>query len=270
MQKGLTAVLIATTAGLVACSDNTVAPRAESSAVTPDGGGVTTALSGWDTVRFSITIDPSRQTVFNLGAGNSIVFPARSLCDTRSSYGATEWDKPCTLATSPTTVQVRAWMDKKGHARVDFDKHLRFAPTTNPAGWVVLTFGDFEASLDPFFNILYCPEADSDCYDESASDASLLTVRNPLTRKVTRRIKHFSGYNVAAGRDDSDPSAGEGSFSRTAGAEALLSVSTADLALDDLASVARAHPDLSPTEVRTMLNNIRFVRQISGYILASG
>ena len=71
-----------------------------------EGGGATQALTPWDTIRFSITIDPSRQTVYYLGAGNSITFPAHSLCDRdQSSYGAGEWDKPCTQATSPVTVQ---------------------------------------------------------------------------------------------------------------------------------------------------------------------
>ena len=207
-----------------------------------------------------------------MSTGNSIVFPAHSLCDTeRSSYGPGEWDKPCVQERSSTTVQVKAWIDDNGHARVDFDKHLRFVPTSNPSDWVVLTFADLEASLDPFFNILYCPTATSACYDESKTDLSLLTVRNPLTGRVTRRIKHFSGYNVAAGDDDLDPSSGGmGSFNKSLNEGSLLSVSTADLELDDLMAVARAHPRLDANQVSTMLDNIRFVRRFSGYILASG
>jgi predicted small secreted protein len=273
MHKRLSAVLVAITAGLAACSDNTVAPRGGAPDVSSAGheGGVTTALTPWDTIRFSITIDPSRQTVYSLGAGNTITFPAHSLCDVaQSSYGPTEWDRPCKQATSAVTVQAKAWTDRKGHARVDFDTHLRFVPTAKPAAWVVLSFADFEASLDPFFNILYCPHATGKCYDESLSDPSLLTVRNPLTGRVTRRIKHFSGYNVAAGRDDNAPLDGEMSFNMTANTGSALSVSNSDLKLDDLQSVARAHPRLSANEVTTMLNNIRLVRQFSGYILASG
>lgn len=275
MHKGLKTVLIATTVGLAACSENTVAPhsQADDASVTVDGGGATQSLTSWDTVRFSITIDPSRQTIFYLGAGNSITFPAHSLCDpNRSSYGIGEWDKPCTQAWSTTTVNAKAWVDSKGHARVDFDKHLRFVPSSNPANWVVLTFADFEASLDPFFNILYCPQTTGACYDESRADPSLLTVRNPLTGRVTRRVKHFSGYNVAAGRD-ADPSDGGvdmGSFNMTSNSGSVLSVSTDDLQLDDLQSVARAHPHLNTNEVTMMLNNIRVARKFSGYILASG
>jgi hypothetical protein len=274
MSKGISAVLIAITAGLAACSDNTISPRSQApdTSVTVDGNGATQALAPGDTIRFSITIDPSRQKTFNLGSGNSIIFPAHSLCNPdRSSYGAGHWDEPCSPASSSTTVQVKAWIDDNGHARVDFDKHLRFVPSSNPANWVVLSFADLEASLDPFFNILYCPEATGACYDESLSDPSLLTVRNLLTGKLTRRIKHFSGYNVAAGRDEGDPATdGAMSSMNMTNAGTALSLSAGDLELDNLRAVARAHPSLNANEVRRMLNKIRMARKFSGYILASG
>ncbi len=271
MSKVRMAVVLGTAAMLAACSENSVAPREAASAPTSiSGGGATAALTSSDTIRFSITIEPWHQTSYYLGSGNSLIFPAHSLCDVdHSSYGVGEWDKPCVPETSSTTVNVKAWLDSHGHARVDFDRHLRFVPSNNPAQWVVLSFADFQASLDPFFNILYCPTATSACVDESFTDPSLLTVRNPITGKVTRRIKHFSGYNVAAGDDD----AGDGGITASYDFGVFghsLSVSTDDLSLDDLDSVARAHPSLSPNEVETMLTNIRFVRRFSGYILASG
>src|SRR5262245_51081848 len=94
-------------AGLAACSESPTAPMTEApeSTVFVNGGGATMDLSATNVVRFSITIDPSRNTYYNLGAGNSLTFPAGSLCDpSRSSYGENEWDKPCTKATSPLTV----------------------------------------------------------------------------------------------------------------------------------------------------------------------
>jgi hypothetical protein len=172
--------------------------------------------------------------------------------------------------TSSTTVNAKAWLDANGHARVDFDRHLRFVPSNNPAQWVVLSFADFQASLDPFFNILYCPTATSACFDESLNDPTLLTVRNPITGRVTRRIKHFSGYNVAAGDDGSGDGGGITSSNNLGAFGHSLSISVEDLSLDDLESVSRAHPNLSPSEVETMLNNIRQARKFSGYILASG
>jgi hypothetical protein len=259
------------TAALAACSENAVSPSSDaaSTPVSAIGGGSTASLTGTDTIRFSITIEPWHTTYYYLGSGNSLTFPAHSLCSSNSSYGPTEWDKPCTLATSSLTVNAKAWLDSHGHARVDFDKHVRFAPSAIPTQWVVLTFADLQASLDPFFNILYCPTATSACYDESALDPTLLTVRDPVNGRVTRRIKHFSGYNVAAGEDDGG---GDGlSAANNVGVgNHSLSVSTADLSLDDLESVARAHPNLTPSEVETMLSNIRVARRFSGYILASG
>ena len=87
-----------------------------------------------------------------------------------------------------------------------FDQHLRFVPSNDPSNWVVLTFADLQASLDPFFNILYCPNTTGPCIDESKTDLTLLTIRNPISGKITRRIKHFSGYNVAAGDGSDDAS----------------------------------------------------------------
>ncbi len=271
MSKIRMAAVLGMTALMAACSENAVAPRSD--ATPTDGarvyGGATAALTGTDTIRFSITIEPWHTTYFYLGSGNSLTFPAHSLCDVnKSSYGPTEWDKPCTLATQALTVNAKAWLDRSGHARVDFDQHVRFAPSANPANWVVLTFADLQASLDPFFNILYCPTATSSCYDESKLDPSLLTVRDPITGRVTRRIKHFSGYNVAAG----DEGGGDGlsASNNVSALDPSLSVSVDDLSLDDLESVARAHPGFSSSEVEQMLSNIRFARKFSGYILASG
>jgi hypothetical protein len=209
MRKVSLTVLFALTAMLSACGDNSVsphnrAPEVETAAVE----GYRGALSSTDTAKFSITIDPWRSTTYYVGDGNSLYFPAGSVCDPSSTYGVAEWDRPCAPIRSSVTVSVKAWMDAQGHARVDFLPHLRFVPSVLPAGWVNITFADFQASLSPFYNILYCPTGMSQCYDESKSDPTLLTVRNAITGKVTRRIKHFSGYMVGAG-DDSTSSGGE-------------------------------------------------------------
>ena len=272
MSKVRMAVALGMTAMLAACSENSMAPRSEAPTNSSiAGGGSTMALTSTDTIRFSITIEPWHTTYYYLGSGNSLTFPAHSLCVLGSTYGPGEWDRPCVPATSALTVNAKAWLDSKGHARVDFDKHIRFVPSSWPSQWVVLTFADLQASLDPFFNILYCPYATGACYDESRLDPSLLTVRDPITGRITRRIKHFSGYNVAAGDDGSgDPTTDPTASNDMTMGDRALSVSTSDLSLDDLESVARAHPGLSSSEVQTMLNNIRFVRQFSGYILASG
>jgi hypothetical protein len=195
-------VLFALVATLAACGD-AVAPRASATNSEPAfGGGVTTALSATDTAKFTITINPQHATYYNLGQGNSLTFPAGSVCDVSSTYGVTEWDKPCVAARGAVVEHVRAWVDGQGHPRVDFTPNIRFVPSVLPTKWVILTFGDFAASLDPWYNILYCATESSACYDESKSDLSLITTRNPVTGKVTRRIKHFSGYLVGAGDEN--------------------------------------------------------------------
>ncbi len=249
MNQATKIALFAMAAGLAACSESSTAPVADASESTAyvNGGGATMDLSPTNVVRFSITIDPSRNTYYYLGAGNSLIFPAGTLCNPyKSTYGNGEWDNPCVPATYPITVNVSAWLDQYGHARVDFDKHVRFVPSTNPAKWVVITFADLQAASNPYFNVLYCRDIDEDdCKDESKQDPTLAVTRDPATGKIYRRIKHFSGYNVAAGRT-------EDSYN-------LAPTNTAVVKISALPNFAAMMP----------LFSVQFARR-SGYILASG
>jgi hypothetical protein len=179
------------------------------------GGGSSAKATQTDTIRFSFVIDPSRSLIYDLGAGNALKFPAHTLCDpNKSSYGDDEWDKPCTLATSPLTESVKVWLDVHGHPQVDFSPDIRFVPTLDPTKYVSIQFADAAAAADPLYKILYCkkPKQNAQCIDESLIDPTLVTVRDPLTGHLERRIKHFSGYNVAAGRAmDSDMNRSPGS-----------------------------------------------------------
>jgi hypothetical protein len=212
MNKAIKTVLTLTAMLAAGCSDSTVAPRATSIDSTIPGGGATAALTSTDTLRFSFTIDPYHTTFYNLGAGNSITFPAGSLCDPdKSTYGMGEWDAPCPLATAPVTVNTRGWLDETGKPHLDFDRHVRFAPTANPAGWVLLTVDVYGTELNLWSMIAYCPtDLASSCVDESIADPTVATVTNPLSGKLTRRVKHFSGYSLTSGRD----AASESSFSK--------------------------------------------------------
>jgi hypothetical protein len=257
------ALLLTIAGALAACSENTIAPTTiDAAAVAPSVEGSSQALVGTDTIKFSITIDPSRNTTFYLGAGNSLYFPAGSLCATNSSYGQGQWDKPCSKAYSPVTVNVKAWLNASGKPRVDFDKHIRFAPTNDPSKYVVIQFADLQASLDPFFNILYCPQVNSECINEAKTDLSLVTVRNPITGKVTRRIKHFSGYNVAAGEEAA------GLFNMMGNAPNM-SISADDFRFDSIDALRNRY-NVSDSDAQQMLDRIRAGRGLSGYILASG
>jgi hypothetical protein len=218
--------LVAASALLAACGDSTVAPSANSSTSTIAGGGANASLTGRDTLRFSFVIDPSRTVVYPLGLGNSIVFPAGSLCDpATSSYGPGTWDDSCAIASRALTINATAWLDNSGHPRIDFDQHVRFAPSNDAAKWVVLSFTDFRSALLSSASIVYCATPNSSCVDEAAADPSVATVKDPATGRLTRRIKHFSGYNVFSGRCDADvgcvSDGANGLLNRTPGASSM-------------------------------------------------
>jgi len=187
---------------LAACSDGTVAPPSQHVSGPSAVGGSTADLTQVDTTRFSFVIDPSQKTSYYLGSGNTITFPAGTLCDpSTSTYGMGHWDDPCNVATAPLTVNAKAWLDRRGHPRVDFDKQIRFVPGNDPTKWVVLSFTDFAEAYTITSSVLYCPNVNAGhCIDESKSDPSLVTYKDPITGRMSRRIKHFSGYNVFSGQ----------------------------------------------------------------------
>jgi hypothetical protein len=197
--------LFLTVAAMLAagCVDNVVAPRALSVVdSTIPGGGATAALTQTDTLRFSFFIDPKKSSTYDLGEGNTITFPVGAVCElTTSSYGIGEWDKPCAISKGSVTINTKAWLDANGYPRVDFDKHVRFVPSKDPKHWVMLTLSDYGAGTFPWSKINYCPSSDAaDCVDESVMDSTLVTTTDPITGKLSRRVKHFSGYSLTSGR----------------------------------------------------------------------
>jgi hypothetical protein len=270
MKRMCLMVLVATVATFTACSENTMSPPRDQHVEPPfvRGGGVSQALTRADTFRFDMTIDPTHSTTWDLGDGNSLRIPRGALCSVGSSYGPTEWDNSCTPAVSPVTIKVTLWTDANGHPRVDFVPNVRFAPSFDPREWVILTFADWAASLHPWFNILYCPSATSACYNEALTDPSMATLRDPKTGKVTRRVKHFSGYNVAAGDETGALNLDGSSLNlRAAGTR---SISTAELGLMTVKQIMSANPGMHQRDAATVLERIRATRRLSGYILASG
>jgi hypothetical protein len=138
---------------------------------------------------------------------------------------------------------------------------------------VTIVFTDFAASINPVYNILYCATANSSCANEAINDPSLVTLRDPKTGKLTRRIKHFSGYNVAAGEEGTgeiESSLNVMPLSAASLSARAQSISTLDLSLQTLADVRAAHPELSEEEARDLLARINTGLGLSGYILASG
>lgn len=192
---------LASAVTLAACSDYGVAPTEVTLARGQRPNAELLALG--DTVTTTFLYAPETGGTFVLGNGHKIVFPAYSVCDPLvSSYGADTWDAPCAPATVPIAIVARAYTNAAGHPRVDFQPALRFVPTMQDRGYVKLFFRDKPASdpvLSSMLSIEYCDDAGV-CIDEAATDPTLRTHVSTSAGMVWRRVKHFSGYNVAAGR----------------------------------------------------------------------
>ena len=132
---------------------------------------------------------------------HAIYFPANSICDPEtSSYGPTEWDKPCRALRRP--IRIRAELrEQDGRSWVDFTPSLRFVPSRDKRDWVLL-FMDTDVGrdgVDRIPPILWSPAIGVPGIDESITDPTLRTRWDRQNDGVYRRIKHFSGYNVHSG-----------------------------------------------------------------------
>ena len=190
--------VVAGLALLGACADSPtgIGATPELRAARGTGGGHGGSGSGDQHITV-FTVNTAKAQSFSLTGGHQIGFPARSICDlATSSYGPTEWDSPCVAQTGSVTITAVTWTDAAGHARVEFSPRMRFNPAAKP---VVLRMMDsFLSSAN--LGILFCADVTAECVDESLTDPSLVTYSESGGNAYSRRIKHFSGYNIAAGR----------------------------------------------------------------------
>jgi hypothetical protein len=146
---------------------------------------------------------------FSLGA-YTVSFPGSSVCDPAvSTYGATEWDKNCTVLAKGQSIKVHASISRTSTGiAVDFTPALRFSPS---AKVIVSTdvFASFILANQDYFRthhnalsafaILYSPSLGSTGISDFAADRSVTTHVDLNTGLVWRRVKHFSGYSVVTG-----------------------------------------------------------------------
>jgi hypothetical protein len=150
-----------------------------------------------DTTYASFLVKPWETNTFVFDRHSAITFPANASCRRDSSYGPTEWNKPCEPAAREMTISVKSYAGPDGHMKTDFSPALRFNPAS--AG-VFLYLEDYENAVPLWSNnILYCNDLDQ-CVDESILDPTLRTFTDPATGLLGRRIKHFSGYSIGVGR----------------------------------------------------------------------
>lgn len=199
---------------LAACSDTATAPPSapamrphlsnnqfeqwllDNGGLSRDGRGRSNKTDSLWTKTF--VIDPTQATKIQVG-DHSVYFPANSICDLSSTYGEDQWDQPCAPATAPITLTA-TWNSKLGHAFVDFEPAMRFVPTNDPSQYVTLTMKDyFPLDTTYHYPIYWYRPTDGLWVDESANDSTLVSSEDFVGNKVTRRVKHFSGYLVGVG-----------------------------------------------------------------------
>jgi hypothetical protein len=205
---------LVTLAAASACSDATSAPRTaerpafDIQALRPElsrgngGWGSSASREGDDNVT-TLRIDPNVSRTFAFG-DNWIYFPARSICDPATSgYGTTLWDAPCTPLNKPIDITVK-WSSKGGYSYTTFSPQIRFVPADarTVSRWVVLSLHvNRKLHEQDVYSILYNCDTDQ-WVDEAPSDPTLRAWLDPLHNSVVRRVKHFSGYMVAAAFSD--------------------------------------------------------------------
>jgi hypothetical protein len=147
--------------------------------------------------------------VFRVG-NHAVVFPAHSICDPdKSTYGEGTWDTPCAPLKRAITIHATT-RTLNGMDWVDFSPELRFVPSANPSSWVwmfMYTPQSVGASGDlSRFNIFFAQSIGAPAVNDAATDATMRTYVDTRSGVSYRRIKHFTGYVVGAGRD-CDPAA---------------------------------------------------------------
>lgn len=158
----------------------------------------------------TIQVNTHESKFYSLGNQSWVYIPAGAICEPGSGYGPELWDAPCTSATGIVEVPVTT-RDENGRPSVEFHHDVRFAPATSShwSKWVILGLkvqGNMNRQLG--YGILYRPTGTSAWIDEAATDPSLRAFRVP-GNVIARRLKHFSGYNVALGfAEQTDPTGG--------------------------------------------------------------
>lgn len=162
-------------------------------------------------VDFVIPAAGGHVTIFGL---YTLDIPANAVCDpsapgARDLYAAGAWDAPCTTAT--TDIKVHATL-QWSHNRLwaDFSPSLRFDPnqvvtiSTNLMAPIVRYYADgdnrdISNGRSRKWGIFFASAINGKPVDDSRADGSLRTTINFATGKISRRIKHFTGYNIATG-----------------------------------------------------------------------
>jgi hypothetical protein len=154
---------------------------------------------------YAVTFDPTRDNTFYLG-NHRLSIPGYSVCNLLTSgYGAAYWNRTCTPQTLPVTLTVTIKGAQTDSPQVDFLPAMRFSPSKTVQLFMYVPNATQADATN--WRMLYCPTSiDLGCIDESLTDPSLGSFVDRNAQLVFRRVKHFSGYVIAGGRDEDPPS----------------------------------------------------------------
>lgn len=192
---------------LVAASCYSDAPVAPENAAAPviSGNPALHALATPATVDFVIPAEGGQVSILGM---YTLSFPANSVCDpdaedSQEGYASKSWDSACTPATEDVAVHATLkWSYDRLWA--DFAPAIRFVPghsvtiSTDILGPIVRYYGGGSGSAKKW-GISYSSSIEGAVSDDSKSDRSLRTRVDANSGRITRRIKHFSGYMIAVG-----------------------------------------------------------------------
>ena len=179
--KSILAIVTLALAG--ACADSVSVPTTEIAAKAPAGFNKVTGVT-------TFVYSPKTGATKRFG-DHMIVIPAGGVCALGSSYGTTEWDKPCTASANPIVFTVTSFEDDNGIPYVQFEPNVRFVPSKE----IYLYLKDGKRNAPKITSIGFCSIA-TGCVDESLSDPDLATHHIGNSRIAYRRLKHFSGYSI--------------------------------------------------------------------------
>jgi hypothetical protein len=185
---------------VTACADQASSPL-EPGAISAAKQSASTSTQTWqvgDTLYSRFNVTPAGGLFNIVGRKFRIDFPVNAICDIQTStYGPQAWDEACVPETETVQITTKIWLDADDHPHIDFQPAMRFSPAL--VNGVTLYLRDRNAQYRDDLTILYCVTTNG-CYDESLTDPSLATRVDADNVMVYRRIKHFSGSNVTAGR----------------------------------------------------------------------
>lgn len=201
------AAAVATALAVAACSADSVAapdlaPGAPSLAKSAKGKKVARPARGTKPVETrTFVYDPTKKLIQPFGTSDQVTLPAGAVCDPATSgYGVALWDAACKPLTKPITFTVSWTEDAAGHTIVEFSPDVRFVP----GAAVTLELNDRVKPKDRETGTIYwCPTGSSTCVDEGEDDSSVRTTTRGTSFHYERRLKHFSGYTVIVGLDES-------------------------------------------------------------------